>query len=220
MASFRMKLRFGPFVLDSATRELLADGEPRGLTPKAFALLELLLEHRPRAVAKHEILERLWPGTFVSESNVASLVNEVREALGDDRRRPRYVRTVHRFGYAFSGAAAPSGRDASGLVFRVIADQQDFALQPGENVLGRGADAAVPIEHSSVSRRHAVVRIEAGQAMLEDCQSKNGTFVGGTRVTHPRALADCDEILLGRVRLLFRILGSDTTTTTAWPREP
>jgi DNA-binding winged helix-turn-helix (wHTH) protein len=214
-----LRLRFGPFVLDSDTRQLLADGQPRPLTPKAFGLLELLLETRPRAVAKSEILERLWPGTFVAESNVPSLVNEVRDALGDDRRRPRYLRTVHRFGYAFCGAAAPVGRDGGGKVFRVIADRLDFALQPGENVLGRASDAAVPIDHSSVSRRHAVVRIEAGQAVLEDCQSKNGTFVGGNRVTQPLPLADCDEILLGRVRLLFRILSGDSSTTSVWPSE-
>lgn len=215
-----MRLRFGPFVLDPDARQLLADGAPRALTPKAFALLELLLEHRPRAVSKQEILERLWPGTFVSDSNVASLVNEVREALGDDRRRPRYLRTVHRFGYAFCGSAAPAGRDAGGKTFRVIADRLDFALEPGENVLGRAVDATVPIDHSSVSRRHAIVRIEGGCAVLEDCGSKNGTFVRGHRVRSPQPLADCDEIRLGQVRLLFRILAADASTTSVWPTEP
>lgn len=215
-----MRLRFGPFVLDSDARQLLADGVPRALTPKALALLELLLEQRPRAVAKQEILERLWPGTFVSESNVASLVNEVRGALGDDRDQPRYVRTVHRFGYAFCAAAAPVGRDGGGKIFRVIADSLDFPLQPGENVLGRALDAAVPIDHSSVSRRHAIVRIEAGQAVLEDCQSKNGTFVRGERVTRPQPLRDLDEIRLGQVRLVFRVMNPDASTTSVWPSEP
>jgi DNA-binding winged helix-turn-helix (wHTH) protein len=215
-----VRLRFGPFVLDSDTRQLLANGGPRPLTPKAFALLELLLEQRPRAVAKTEILERLWPATFVSEANVASLVNEVRAALEDDRRRPRYLRTVHRFGYAFCGSAAPVGRHGAGKVFRVIADRLDFALQPGENVLGRALDATVPLDHSSVSRRHAVVRVEGGEAVLEDCQSKNGTFVRGHRVTGPCPLADCDEIRLGQVRLLFRVLSTDAPTTSVWPSEP
>jgi DNA-binding winged helix-turn-helix (wHTH) protein len=214
-----LKVRFGPFVLDSAAHQLTADGELRRLTPKAFALLELLLEHRPRAVSKQEILERLWPGTFVAESNVASLVNEVREALGDDRRQPRYLRTVHRFGYAFVSPAAAVGRDATGKQFRMFRNERDYPLQPGENVLGRAHDAAVPIEHSSVSRRHAVVRIEADEAVLEDCQSKNGTFVQGARVTGPLPLADFDEILVGQVRLLFRILSGDNSTTTAWPTE-
>jgi DNA-binding winged helix-turn-helix (wHTH) protein len=213
-----LKLRFGPFVLDSDARQLLADGEPRRLTPKALALIELLVEQRPRAVSKQEILERLWPATFVSDSNVASLVNEVREALGDDRRRPRYLRTVHRFGYAFCATAAPVDRAAGGAVFRVIADHVDFPLQPGENVLGRAADAAVPIDHSSVSRRHAVAD-RGGAGHARGLPSKNGTFVQGQRVTHPLPLADCDEILLGRVRLLFRITSGETSTTTVWPSE-
>lgn len=215
-----LSLRFGPFELDVDRRQLLCDGEPRPLTPKAFALLALLLEQRPRAVAKAEILERLWPGTFVSESNVASLVNEVREALGDDRRTPRYVRTVHRFGYAFSASAASSGPDGRETACRVILDQRDYALQPGENVLGRGRDAAVSIDHPSVSRRHAIVRVEGGQAVLEDCESKNGTFVQGQRVTRPEPLRDRDEIRLGQVRLVFRVQAPDVTTSTVWPSEP
>lgn len=205
-------------MLDSDARLLLADGAPRPLTPKAFALLELLVEHRPRAVARQEILERLWPGTFVSDSNVPTLVNEVRSALGDDPRKPRYVRTVHRFGYAFSAAAATIGRDGGGRVFRVILDSVEFELQAGENVIGRDPQAAVLLEHSSVSRRHAVVRVEADGATLEDCRSKNGTFLRGQRVTQSVSLADFDEIRLGKVRLLFRIVSPAESTTTVWPK--
>ena len=213
-------MRFGPFVLDSDARELLADGALRPLTPKAFALLELLLEQRPRAVAKQEILERLWPGTFVAESNVPTLVNEVRSALGDDRRQPRYVRTVHRFGYAFAASAAPVGRDGSGPVFRLNRDTTQFELQAGENVIGRDPGAAVLLDHSSVSRRHAVVRVDEGRAVLEDCGSKNGTFLRGQRVTRPEPLDDFDEIRLGQVRLLFRIVSTDESTTSVWPKGP
>jgi DNA-binding winged helix-turn-helix (wHTH) protein len=213
-----MKLRFGPFVLDGEARQLLRSGEPRKLTPKALTLLELLLEQRPRAVSKQEILERLWPGTFVAESNVPALVNEVRAALEDDGRAPRYVRTVHRFGYAFCAPAAAVGHDEGGIVYCIVRGRHQYELQPGENVLGRTQDAAVAIDHGSVSRRHAVVRIQDGEAVLEDCDSKNGTFVGGQRLEGPVTLADCDEILLGAVRLVFRALHADATTT-AWPSE-
>ena len=211
-----MKLRFGPFVLDQ-DGQLFATGEPRHLTPKALALLQLLIEQRPRAVSKEEILERLWPGTFVAASNLPALVNEVRAALGDERRPPRYVRTVHRFGYAFCSVAAPVDRDGSGRLFCLIRGSKQFELRAGENVLGRTPDAVVTIDHGSVSRRHAVVRVQDGEAVLEDCQSKNGTFVGGRRLTEPCTLTDSDEIALGGVRLLFRIVNADATTT-AWPR--
>lgn len=215
-----MNLRFGPFLLDSGARQLLCNGLPRRLTPKALALLELLLSERPRAVSKREILERLWPGTFVSESNVPTLVNEVRAALDDDGRRPRYVRTVHRYGYAFCGVAASAGGDAAGPALFLVRDAQRFELRPGENVLGRSADAAVVVDHSSVSRRHAVVRVEEAQATIEDCGSKNGTFVGGRRLEEPRALGHADVILLGAVRLVFRVESEDAATTSAWPSVP
>lgn len=78
---------------------------------------------RPNPIAKTELFERLWPDTFVSEANLASLVKEIRAAIGDDARAPRYIRTVHRFGYAFSGsvegaspsAAASPSADLDGL---------------------------------------------------------------------------------------------------------
>jgi DNA-binding winged helix-turn-helix (wHTH) protein len=215
-----MKLRFGPFLLDSDARELLFNGTPRKLTPKALALLELLIAQRPRAVSKQEILERLWPGTFVSESNVPTLVNEVRGALDDDGRRPRYLRTVHRFGYAFCGVAASQGGDPAAPVLYLVRDQQRFELRAGENVLGRGGDAAVVVDHSSVSRRHAVIHVRADEAVIEDCGSKNGTFVGGRRLDEPLALHDSDVILLGAVRFVFRAALDDSETTTAWPSVP
>jgi Tol biopolymer transport system component/DNA-binding winged helix-turn-helix (wHTH) protein len=100
-----MRVEFGEFTLDRGARQLLRRGKPLHLEPKAFDLLGLLLERRPEAVAKPEIRDRLWPDTFVSESNLTGLVAQVREALGDDPRTPRYIRTVHGFGYAFAREA-------------------------------------------------------------------------------------------------------------------
>ena len=76
---------------------------PVALSPKAFDLLVHLVEQRPRALSKDELHEWLWPGVYVSETNLAGLIAEIRRALGDDARSPRFVRTVQRFGYAFSG---------------------------------------------------------------------------------------------------------------------
>jgi TolB-like protein len=99
-----MALLFGDCTFDSDARTLHRGGESVRLSGKAFQLLELLLAARPNPLAKEELFERLWPDTFVSEANLASLVKEIRAAIGDDARSPRYVRTAHRFGYAFSGA--------------------------------------------------------------------------------------------------------------------
>lgn len=100
-----MSWRFGECELDSETRQLLRAGDAVALTPKAFQLLELLLERHPAAVSREDIRDALWPDTVVSESNLASLVWEVRSAIGDSP-RGRFLRTVRGFGYAFSGEVA------------------------------------------------------------------------------------------------------------------
>src|SRR5262245_44006549 len=101
-----MRVRFGSFVLDSDTRELLSGGAPRPLSTKALQLLLLLVEQRPRALSKTELYQHLWPTSFVVDANLVNLMAEVREALGDHPREPRFIRTVHRFGYAFCADAA------------------------------------------------------------------------------------------------------------------
>jgi DNA-binding winged helix-turn-helix (wHTH) protein/tetratricopeptide (TPR) repeat protein len=93
--------RFGEFVLDSETRQLLRACEPRHVSPKAFHLLEVLVSSRPKVWSKRELQDLLWPDTTVVEANLPNLVAEVRAALQDNSQQPRYVRTVHRYGYGF-----------------------------------------------------------------------------------------------------------------------
>ena len=100
-----MRFRFGDCTLDEESRELQRAGEKVHLTPKAFQLLTILLQERPRAVSKSELQNRLWPTTFVSESNLPTLVREVREGIGDSARGGQHLRTIHRFGYSFAGSA-------------------------------------------------------------------------------------------------------------------
>src|ERR1700693_4350597 len=103
-----MRVRFGECVLDSETRELLVAGNTVHLTPKAFDLLAILIENRPRALSKTEIHEKLWPNTFVSDGTLMRHLAEVRSAIGDDDEK-RLVRAVYRFGCAFSGSAETEG---------------------------------------------------------------------------------------------------------------
>ena len=159
-----MRLRFGDHVFDSDTREVLRAGRSVAISPKAFELLELLLECRPRAVSKAEIHSRLWPDTHVSEANLGNLVVELRSALRDDARQPRVIRTVARFGYAFiaSGLARAGSRRApetSALVYRLVWGRREIALDPGDNLIGRDREAVVWIDDESVSRRHARVSV-------------------------------------------------------------
>jgi non-specific serine/threonine protein kinase len=109
-----MRWTFGDFVLDLDARELLHGGSPVSLSPKAFQLLGILVEACPRALSKSALQDRLWPGTFVVEKNLTNLVGEIRDALGDDAAHPRYIRTVHRFGYAFCEVAVTDARGGTG----------------------------------------------------------------------------------------------------------
>ena len=91
-----MAYRFGGFTLDPETRQLLLDGDELHMPPKAFDLLAMLVANRTRAVSKVELQQRLWPCIFVEETNLATLVAEIRRALRDSAANQRFVRTVYR----------------------------------------------------------------------------------------------------------------------------
>ena len=215
-----MPVRFGECVLDSDRRQLFVRGKPVHLSPKAFQFLELLLESRPKAVSKSEIHERLWPGTFVSDGSLASLLVEVRSAIGDSARESRFVRTVHRFGYAFSGQAEELRGSVSKVadpkpVYRLIWGNREVDLHAGENLLGRDEDAIVWIDDALVSRRHARIVIDERGAVLEDLGSKNGTYLRGKRIEGPKKLTDEDEMTIGPASMIFRVFKQTASTATA-----
>jgi DNA-binding winged helix-turn-helix (wHTH) protein len=213
------QFRFGAFTLDTGTRELLRAGRPVHLSPKAYGLLTALVENRPRALSKADLQERLWPETYVVEANVANLVGEIRAALGDDPRRPRYVRTVHGFGYAFHGHAGPEESAGTGAVYRLIWKGGRATLGEGEHILGRDAEASIVLDSPSVSRRHARILIAESHATVEDLGSKNGTLLNDRTVGVPQPLADGDRIRIGTVGLTFRIRPSAASTQTAVSRD-
>lgn len=101
---------FGEFVLNPDAREVRRGTEPVLLSPKAYQLLELLVVNRPKAFSKSALQDALWPDTFVVEKNLVNLIAEIRIALGDDAAHPRFVRTIHRFGYAFRDSTAEPDR--------------------------------------------------------------------------------------------------------------
>jgi DNA-binding winged helix-turn-helix (wHTH) protein len=98
-----VRVAFGSFVLDGERHQLVRDGREVHLSRKAYELLALLIQERPRVITKGELHERLWPSTFVSDATLASLVAELRRALDDPARQHHVVRTVHGVGYAFDG---------------------------------------------------------------------------------------------------------------------
>src|SRR5512134_3348211 len=189
-----MRVLVGECEFDSGRRLLLRHGRAEPLSPKAFQLLELLLDRRPEAIAKTELVERLWPGTFVSEASLYNLVAEVRAALGDASRGPRFVRTVPRYGYAFHGEARPApavdDRAKASAGARLLRGGREWLLAEGSNLVGRDRGCTVRIDSATVSRHHARIVVGPGASAIEDLESKNGTHVNGRRVESRIALTD------------------------------
>jgi DNA-binding winged helix-turn-helix (wHTH) protein/TolB-like protein len=96
-----MIYQFGQYELDLATAELRADGTNLSIEPQVFGLLALLVENHDRLVSKEEIIEKVWDGRIVSDAAVASRVKSARQALGDDGKSQRFIRTIHRKGFRF-----------------------------------------------------------------------------------------------------------------------
>jgi DNA-binding winged helix-turn-helix (wHTH) protein len=212
-----MQLRFGPCVLDTERRQLLRDGDVRHLSPKGFELLRLLADNRPRVLSKAELHERLWPSVFVSEATLSSLVAEVRAALGENAQSGGFIRTVHRYGYAFQGEGAevtPAPPDATAGRCWVIWEFGQVALGEGRHLLGRDADVAVWLESPTISRHHAAISVSPEGATIVDLGSKNGTHLRGQRLDAPAALGDGDEIRLGSVVVRFRMPAATGSTAT------
>jgi DNA-binding winged helix-turn-helix (wHTH) protein/predicted ATPase len=89
--------------LDPENQVLRRDAKEIPLTQKAFAVLRYLIAHRDQLIAKDDLLEAIWPNTYVTEDGVRHYILELRKALGDDPKAPRYIETVHGRGYRFLG---------------------------------------------------------------------------------------------------------------------
>ena len=120
--------------------------EPRGglmsgarevhLTPKALALLSFLAERPGEVVTKAELFGAVWPETSVGDAALVTCIQELRKALGDDARRPRYVETLHRRGYRFIGKAAPARATTADheLPALPLPDRPSIAVLPFDNM--------------------------------------------------------------------------------------
>jgi DNA-binding winged helix-turn-helix (wHTH) protein len=210
-----VRIRFGEFRLDTDRRELSRRSEIVRLTPKAFQLLQLLAEARPDAVSQKSLHDALWPDSFVNEGSLHNLIYQARRALNDGAHET--IRTVYGFGFSFAADVADAGVLGQ---CQLIVGEEDFTLREGENVIGREWDAAVRINASSISRRHARIVIDGRRAILDDLRSKNGTWLEGHRLRGPRELENGDQILFGTVTAKFLLLAVPSSTETARRDEP
>jgi DNA-binding winged helix-turn-helix (wHTH) protein len=211
-----MIVKFGRFTLDSGRRILLDGDRPLTVPPKAFDLLELLIHRAPNVVLKETIAAVVWPDEAPSDASLAMAVAELRKVLGETGEQPRFIRTVHRRGYAFSGdverpeAAAPA--EPGYTKFWLVLDGKTLPLSREETVIGRDPLSGIWLDRPSVSRSHARFIVEGGSAWVEDLGSLNGTFVAGTRIARRTALHGGDIVTIGEVTL--RVGSSQSAATT------
>src|SRR5262249_5915526 len=112
------EITFGQFRLDLGNECLWQGTRSISLRPKAFAVLRILLENAGHLVNKQQVLDAVWPGTFVGDAVLKDNIRQLREALNDDAGSPRYIETAHRRGYRFIARLSErsQGRSKSALV--------------------------------------------------------------------------------------------------------
>lgn len=221
-----MAYRFGPFLYDSVSRVLLQKGEEIPLTHKSRELLLLFLHNPGRLLTREEIVEKVWPDVAVTDDALRFQVAELRKALGAEGKA--FIRTIQREGHRWEApvraaadrpvrAVDEEGERRPGPRFRLVLETREVQLMEGENVIGRDPDAALWVDHPSVSRRHALILIADGKAMLEDLGSKNGTHLNGKKIGRRSPLSDGDEVRVGPESMVFRAVSPETTRTERRP---
>jgi DNA-binding winged-HTH domains len=210
------RFRFGDFELDVAAFTLRREGTPVRLEKIPMEMLVLLVEHAGTLVARDSIHAALWGSDVFLDRDAAinTAMRKIRKALGEDADRLRFVETVVGKGYRFVGPIVRETMDAERQVanYRLTRGTHAFALQNGENLIGRDPDVHVFLDHPSVSRRHARISITAGRVTLEDLNSRNGTCVDGRGITSPTELHDGTIIGVGPITLTFVSLSGVAST--------
>jgi len=210
----------GWLVQPSLNRACLGEAR-RQIEPKVMDVLVFLARHAGSVRSKEEIIEAVWARKFISETTLTRAVAELRRVLGDDAQAPRFIETIPKRGYRLVAPvepvggpiARPSQRDLGAAPhFSIGWGDLEIPLEEGDNLIGRTRDALIRIASARVSRRHARITVHGDEATLEDLSSRNGTYLGSTRIAGPTVLTDGDQIFVGPAVLSFRFRHSGETT--------
>ena len=215
-----MRYLFANCLLDTDSRDFRRGNASVHLSPKAHELLHLLIAQRPRVVSKAELMQALWPDTFVVEGNLPVIVAELRSAIGSDpAAAAAVIKTHHGIGYSFAApvvaAKARPLSDEGGTGTLLQIGKRRIDLTPGDNEIGRDPQCDVLINDASVSRHHARITLGAGVATLVDRGSKNGTKVNGRLIKKPVELQDGDELTFGQVSARYQMERRNSDSTLA-----
>jgi predicted ATPase/DNA-binding winged helix-turn-helix (wHTH) protein len=163
-------LYFAPFRVDLQNERLWRDEQLIALRPKTFAVLRYLIERPGQLIRKEGLLRNLWPGVSVSEAVLKTSLREIRQALGDSARTPRFIETAHGRGYRFIARVQSEPSPRNGTVESGTAEQSapgsspapyDTALAPPDDFVGREPELERLFEawHTACSGRRQVIFI-------------------------------------------------------------
>ncbi|MDI3337966.1 winged helix-turn-helix domain-containing protein [Defluviimonas aestuarii] len=147
-----MIYEFGEFCLDKQRHELCGANGTIALEPKAMALLNFLVAERHRAVTKQDIFEAIWPGIFVTDASLSTLVKQIRKVLGDDGERQAFIKTVRGHGFHFVAEVREirSAQAAAPVETLAPATKPTIAIRPfqllGHNPTQQAVAEAIPAE--------------------------------------------------------------------------
>jgi TolB-like protein/DNA-binding winged helix-turn-helix (wHTH) protein/Tfp pilus assembly protein PilF len=142
------RYHFAEFTVDGDQKVLLRNGAPRPLPPKIFDTLLILVENAGRLVGKDELMNQLWPDTFVEEANLTFNIQQLRKSLGDDARQPRFIETVSRRGYRFI-APVEKLLSEKRITIQHAANTEESVAPP----VIAGVESALAAEHEKKGRR-------------------------------------------------------------------
>ncbi len=220
----RPPFELGEWHVEPALDRISRGREVVRVPPRVMQVLLCLADGGGQVVTKRQLIDTVWDEVCVTEGALTRCVAILRRILADDAGHPRYVENVPRRGYRLVMPTRPSS-DVRGAASRqppspcwLRLGQRRFDLCDGENVIGRATDAAVHIDHKNVSRHHARIRVAGARATVEDLRSRNGTFLGGRRLDTAGDLHDGDQVTVGSVTLVFRVLNPQGSTEAAHER--
>jgi TolB-like protein/DNA-binding winged helix-turn-helix (wHTH) protein/Tfp pilus assembly protein PilF len=125
--------KFGDFELDLEQRVLLKRGKPVPLPPKDIETLVILVEGRGQIVEKKELMEKIWPGTFVEEGNLTRHVFNLRQVLADGKSDRHYIETVPKRGYRFVFPVIHDAEGIQGTTTNLLGAEKPSFLQPEDH---------------------------------------------------------------------------------------
>ena len=183
--------RFGGFELDTDTVELRATGRVISLEPQVFAVLALLVENRERLVSKDELIEKVWDGRVVSEAAVSSRIKSARQALGDDGRAQRFIKTMYGQGFRFVAEVK-----AEASVDAVVSTQDPKTARPPSE---RPSIAVLPFRLIGNAGDFTPVAEALPHELITELARLRWLFVTARGSSFRLRVADADTREIGRI---------------------